>query len=150
MNESRRFQPGDVVVGDWAWGVGAWLVHPVIRVNRRSVTVGIHRVHGGWLTTETLRWDDIRGVIPAVPDVPSDTVQALTGAATRLRRGYLDTEQHAALSALLLVAGSYTLPTPVTAVLFNAVTALTRTPRDESIHHNDHGENRETRADDES
>lgn len=140
MSESRRFQPGDVVVGDWAWGVGAWLVHPVIRVNRHSVTVGIHRIPGGWLTTETLRWDDIRGVIPAVPDMPIDTVQALTDAATRVRRGHLDTEQRAALAGLLHIAGSYTLPTPVTAVLFNAVTALTRTPRDEPIHHNENSE----------
>ncbi|OLF08561.1 hypothetical protein [Actinophytocola xanthii] len=126
----RRFQPGDVLVGDWVWGVGAWLVHPVIRVNRHSVTVGIHRVSGGWLTTERLRWEDIRGVIPAESDLPSDLAQTLADAARRVHRGFLDADQRAALAALLQVAGSSTLPTPVTAVLHAAVTALTRAPRD--------------------
>lgn len=128
--QSRRFRAGDVVVGDWVWGDRAWRVHPVIRVHRHSVTVGIHRDRGGWLTTETLRWDEIRGVIPAETDLPADLDQALADATTRVRQGFLDYQQRGALAALLQIASSYILPTPVTAVLFAALVALTHTPED--------------------
>lgn len=127
----RRFGPQDVVIGDYAWGVGAWLPHPVIRVNHQSITVGIHRDTGRWLTTQTLRWDEIRGVIPAVSAPPADLAQALTAAADRVRQGFLDRWQRDALAALLQIAAGFTLPTPVTATLFTAVTTLTRPPREE-------------------
>jgi hypothetical protein len=138
--EGRRFRSGDVVVGDWVWGAGGWRAHPVIRVDRFSVTVGVHRVDGGWVTTEILRWEDIRGVIPAVPDLPADLAQTLDDAQRRVAGGFLDREQRAALAALLQIAGSATLPTPVTAVLFTAITALTRTsnnPDGNNPHDND-------------
>jgi hypothetical protein len=122
----RLFRPGDVAVGDWVWAAGAWRGHPVIRVNRHTVTVGIHRARGGWLTTENLRWADIRGVIPAVSDLPTDLAQTLDNALRRVVRGFLDAEHRAALAALLQIAGTATLPTRVTAVLFTAITALAR------------------------
>lgn len=133
MSTSRRFQPDDVVVGDWVWGVGVWLGHPVIRVNRHSVTVGIHRDPPGWLTTETVRWEDIRGVIPAKIEQPTDILPALERAARRARRGYLDSAQREALAVLLHIASSYTLPTPLVAVLHHAITTVARPPRDAPV-----------------
>lgn len=117
-----------MVVGDWAWGIGASWPHPVIGVNRQSITVGIHRDAGSWLTTHTLRWDDIRGVIPAEVDRDLDTTALVETATNRVRRGHLSDQQREALAVLLLIAATATLPTPVTTALYNAITALTRTP----------------------
>ena len=114
-----------MVVGDWAWGVGAMWPHPVLRVNRESVTVGIHRDAGFWLTTQTLRWADLRGVIPAEVDHHRDTSTLVGVAADRVRRGYLSDTQRDALAGLLPVASTAILPTPVTAVLHHTLTALT-------------------------
>jgi hypothetical protein len=123
---ARRFGPADVVVGDYAWGVGAWLPHPVIRVNRASLTLGIHRDRGAWLTTEVVRWEDVRGVIPAEVLHDLDVAGLVRAAADRVRTGFLSDEQRAALADLLLIATITTLPTPVTAALHNAITTLTR------------------------
>jgi hypothetical protein len=125
----QRFGPNDVVVGDYAWGVGAWLPHPVLRVNRASLTLGIHRDRGFWLTTQTLRWDDVRGVIPAEVDHDPDIATAVRAAADRVRSGFLSDARREALADLLLIAAIKTLPTPVTAALHNAIAALTRPDR---------------------
>lgn len=125
----HRFGPEDVVVGDYAWGVGAWLPHPVIRVNRVSITVGIHRDRGYWLTTQILRWEDVRGVIPAEVEHDPDVATAVRAAADRVRTGFLSDERRNALADLLLIAAIKTLPTPVTAALHNAITVLTRSGR---------------------
>jgi hypothetical protein len=127
--ERKHFGPEDVVVGDWAWGVGAWLPHPVIRVNRESITIGIHRDRGCWLTTQILRWGDVRGVIPAEVDQHLDVATAVRAAADRVRGGSLSAEHRESLADLLLIAATQTLPTPVTAGLHNAITALTRPDR---------------------
>jgi hypothetical protein len=123
---SPLFGPLDAVVGDYAWGVGAWLPHPVIRVNRASLTLGIHRERGGWLTTQVVRWEDVRGVIPAEVLHNRDVAALLRAAADRVRSGFLSDEQRAALADLLLISAIKTLPTPVTAALHNAITTLTR------------------------
>ncbi len=91
--------------------------------------------------------DDPRTGTPDAQALPADVAQVLEEAARRVRRGFLDTEQRATLATLLHVAGHVTLPTPVTAALFAAITALTRTPHDLPVtdqatphHHNDdHG-----------
>lgn len=126
--DRQRFEPGDVVVGDWAWGLGAHWPHPVIRVNRDSITVGIHRDRGGWLTTHRLRWGEIRGVIPAEVDHHADLTAELNTAAARLRYGYLSDEHRESLATLLLLAGAATLPTPIVAVLHHAISTLSRAP----------------------
>lgn len=131
----RRFGPDDVVVGDWVWGVGAWWPHPVLRVNRQSVTVGIHRDAGGWLTTQSLPWADLCGVIPAEVDYDRELQALLSTAAGRLRRGFLSAEHRDALAALLLNAGTSMLPTPVTAVLHHALITLTSPPRLSGVDH---------------
>ncbi len=129
MDEQKRFGPGDVVVGDWAWGVDAWRPHPVVRVNQLSITVGIRRVVGGWQTTQTLQWADIRRVIPAKSDPDPDVDEALTVAASRVRGGHLGADQREALAALLLIAGSSTLPTPLVASVVQVIDTLTGNPR---------------------
>lgn len=122
----NRFGPNDVVVGDYAWGVGAWMPHPVIRVNRASITVGIHRDRGFWLTTVILRWEDVRGVIPAEVNHDPDVITAARTAADRVRTGFLSDARREALADLLLIAANSTLPTPATTALHNAIAALTR------------------------
>ena len=127
-SQHTRFTHDDVVVGDWAWGVGAWWPHPVIRINRDSITVGIHRMPGEWLTTHRLPWNDIRGVIPAEVDHHADLTAELDTAAARVRHGFLSDEHRDALAVLLQLAGTTMLPTPITAVLHYTLRTLTPTP----------------------
>lgn len=132
MSEERRtFGPGDIVVGDMAWGVGAWLPHPVIRVNKQSITVGIHRdpgSPGGWLTTEVLKWADIRGVQYAVPGSHSGREYWLNATANAVRDGRADWAQRQALAALLLLVGTDpTQKAQVKATVANVISEFERT-----------------------
>lgn len=113
----REFKPGDVAVGDLAWGVGAWHPAPVIRVNDKTVTVGIHRDTrpgtGPWLTTERIPYAGIRGVV--LGGVPDAALRSLPAAAQRVRDGELSPGQLDALADFLEVAGVWPLPLPVRA-----------------------------------
>lgn len=122
----QRYYPGDVAVGDYVWGAPAHLPHPVIRINRDTVTVGIHRDGGDWFVTERIAWGDIRGMFPAdnVPTRQRDEF-GIGQAVQRIRAGYLSCPQRDSLAALLLlVAHSTACPTPLVAAAFNAITAL--------------------------
>ena len=123
--QQARSRRPPVAIGDWVWGGEIRTPHPVIRIDRRFLLLGVERIDGNWVTTRPLAWPNIAGVIPANPNTHHPDPDALETTLQRITAGHLDYRQRETLAGLLAATQTASAPLITAAVdaLIHAMTA---------------------------